>query len=210
MRTFNRKPVRSFRFHALVAGVWLPLAALGVGCQTNKPAEHAANPALRQLNIAPDASSADADRAALARFIGVWNFEGWSADPGGKRSSASGHTAGTIEDEHFVLLDFQVTSGELTGRAGRKAGSMILASEPGIGATMTAWGDSGPSITRLVGRVEGNGSAFSFRESRTPEGRRRVSLLFVFETDDSWTVEIRDDSVNGDPVVASYRFTRAT
>src|SRR5690606_31871573 len=98
---------------------------------------------------------------------------------------------------------------QLAGRAGRKSGSMIFASEPGVGPTMTAWGDASPAISRFQGRVEGNGSAFSFTEVKTAVGQRRHSVTIVFQTDDAWTAEIRDLTASGSPVVAKYRFTRA-
>ncbi|MCC6677421.1 MAG: hypothetical protein IT436_09775 [Phycisphaerales bacterium] len=190
--------------------IGLPIALLlASGCRAGSRAEHPVNPVLRPVNAPAGASQADIDRAALARFVGVWRFDGWSATPDGKRTSASGHAAGVIESEHFVLLDLKTTSGQMGGRAGRKSGSMIFASEPGIGATLTAWGDAAPSITRLVGRVEGTGSAFWFSEAKTPKDRHRHTMLITFETDNAWLAEIRDDTAGGSPVVASYRFTRA-
>ena len=185
-------------------------SVLATGCQSQSaPADRPANMALKRIDTPAGATQADADRAALARFIGAWNFDGWSAPPGSAHSQVSGRAAATIEREHFVLIDLQATSGELAGATGRRAGSMLLASEPGIGATLTAWGDACPSISRLVGQVKGNGSVFSFHEVTTPAGRHRHSLVITFETDDRWTAEIRDISVSGDPLLCSYQFTRA-
>jgi hypothetical protein len=187
------------------------IAALsGIGCQ-GQPAteEHPASPALRAIQTPADATTADIDRAALSRLVGAWNYEGWSVDQDSARREASGRAAGTIESEHFVLMDLQATSGELGGRAGRKTGSMIFASEPGVGPTMTAWGDASPSISRFVGRVEGNGSAFTFNEVRTADGRHRHALTIVFTTDNQWTAEVRNLTASGSPVVAKYQFTRS-
>jgi hypothetical protein len=184
--------------------------SLALGCQTqNAMTEHPANPALRRIEAPAGTTAADADRAALARFVGVWNFEGWSADQGSKRNSASGRAAGTIENEHFLLLDLQATSGQLSGRTGRKSGSMLFASEPGIGLTVTAWGDASPSITRLVGYIEGNASAYCFHEAKTPPGMHQHALTITFQTDDKWVAEVQDMTANDKPVVARYEFTRA-
>lgn len=179
------------------------------GCQSSSaPAAHfAANPALSPIQVPPGGSSCDADRAALARFVGVWNFDGW-ANSGGARTTASGKAAATIENQHFVLIDLQTTSGTVGARAGTKSGSMLLASEPGIGLTLTAWGDASPSMSRAIGRAEGNASAFMFEEARTPAGMHRLSITMTFETNDRWVASIHDLSVGGQPRVAQYTFTR--
>jgi hypothetical protein len=182
---------------------------VGAGCKSASTGEeYAHNPALRRITPPEGATPADADRAALARFVGAWNFEGWSSDQGSARVSATGRAAATIENQHFVLLDLETTGGELGGRAGRKSGSMLLASEPGIGATLTAWGDAAPSISRLVGRVEGNGAAFVFDEVKAPSGKHRHAMVITFQTDDKWSAEIRDVTAGERQVVARYEFTR--
>jgi hypothetical protein len=171
-------------------------------------AEHPENPALRTLACPEGAASADANRAALARFVGVWNFEGWSSD-GSAHVPATGRAAGVVENQHFVLLDLQATAGKVGQPPARKAGSMLLASEPDIGVTLTAWGDASPQIRRLVGRCEGKGSAFVLNEVRHGQDGRDLSMTIVFETDDRWTAEFRDTAMEGKPVVARYTFTRA-
>jgi hypothetical protein len=197
----------------VVRGVTLLCSAaalFGPGCQTNSDtSEYAPNSALRRIESPPGATETDSDRAALARFIGVWNFEGQSLVDGSLKPMTSGRAAASIEDVHFVLLDLEATAGELSGRAGRKSGSMVFASEPGIGLTLTAWGDASPSITRLVGGVEGDGSRFNFNEMKTPPGLPRHSITITFETDDRWVAEFRNVAASGRPVVARYQFTRA-
>lgn len=180
------------------------------GCQSESAAsKYTVNPALRPIAFPSGGTPSDADRATLARFVGVWNFEGGTQAPDGTRINAKGIVAGVIEDEHFVLLDIEVTEGQLAGRAGRKAGSMFLAAEPGIGMTLTAWGDASPSISRLIGEVHGNGSVFTFREARTPPGRRRIGLEIQFESDDRWVAEVMESTAQNARVVARYAFTRA-
>ncbi len=185
-------------------------AGLTAGCRCGEStAEHASNPALRRIETPANASPADADRAALARFVGTWAFDGWATGRDGEHTTSSGRAAGVIEDEHFVMIDLQATSGQMGGRAGRTSGSMLLASEPGIGLTLTAWGDASPSICRSVGRVEGNASAFTFREARNAGGSRGVRLTITFQTDDRWIAEISDATADAHPVVARYEFTRS-
>ncbi len=164
--------------------------------------------ALRPIVTIAGASAADRDRAALARFVGDWKFEGF-AQNGVERTPGSGQAAATIEREHFVLLDLQAAEGQLSGRAGRKSGSMIFASEPGIGLTLTAWGDASPTITRMVGSIEGNASRFTFKEMPTAPGLHRHTMMFDFVTDDRWIAEIRDESERNSPIVARYEFVRA-
>lgn len=188
----------------LVAG---PLWAAGCQAIPQEPEGSPPNPALRSIRVPPSASPADADRAALARFVGAWDFEGWSGHEG-RRTQGAGRAAAVIEDEHFVLLDLEATTGQLGGRTGRKSGSMILASEPGIGVTLTAWGDAAPSISRLAGRAHGNGAVFTLDEARTPAGRPRLSMTITFETDDRWVAEIRERGRTSPPL-ARYTFTRA-
>ncbi len=190
----------------LLAGAGAFLA--GCSGQKDLSSGQERNPALRRMETPPGGTQADADRAALARFVGVWTFEGWSTDTGGVRTPASGDAAAVIENEHFVKIDVVATSGKLGGRAGRKGGSLLLASEPGVGVTLTSWGDASPSISRLIGRSEGEGSQFTFQEARTPEGVRAVSLKVTFETDDRWLAQVSDASTPNGPVVASYTFTR--
>jgi hypothetical protein len=185
-------------------------ALCAAGCQTTGTQnEHPSNAALRPIQSPSGTSRADRDRAALARFVGVWTFSGWSVDPNGNRAHSAGLAAAAIEDDYFVLIDIRATAGQLGGRAGRKGGSMLLASEPEIGVTLTAWGDASPSVNRLIGRTEGEGASFVFDEAKTPGDRHRLSLNVTFETDDRWTAEIRDITATGRPLIASYTFNRS-
>lgn len=197
---------------SMCAGVGLCAAMLiNAGCQSGQTAaEHPANPALRRIETPPNASQADVERAALARFVGTWDFKGWSGAPGAERSQVAGRAAGVIENGHFIMMDMQVTSGQLAGRTGRKSGTMLLASEPGLGLTLTAWGDASPSISRSTGKAEGNASAFSFRESRTPKGAGSMTLTITFQSDDHWVAEIGDAASDGNRSVARYEFSRSS
>src|SRR5262249_53142580 len=118
-----------------------------------------------------------------------------------------GIAAAVIEDEHFVRLDMKSTEGQLGGRAARNHGTLMFASEPGIGLTLTAWGDGSPGISRLTGTVPPDGSTFTSTEAKTPSGIERVQLSITFQTDNQWTAEIRD-LAGQHPAIASYRFTR--
>jgi hypothetical protein len=174
------------------------------GCQSDGPAvSNAPNPALRQLQSPSNATAADADRAALSRLVGVWNFEGWSRGSSGERHEASGTAAASIEHEHFVLFDIRSNVGPLSGRTGGTSGSMLFASEPDKGLTLTAWGYASPAIRRFSGTVHGNGSAFALKETG-----RGTSMTLTFETDDRWVAEVRDAGSGEQSVIARYTFTR--
>lgn len=212
MIPFSKQPRHASRCapRAILAG----LLALSGACLTACESQHASrdqsvNPALRHIEPPPGGDSHDADRAALARFVGVWEVAGWSGTQADVKESLRGIAAATVENGHFVLLDMLITDGQLAGRVGKKTGSMLLAVEPDIGLTLTAWGDASPGIGRSVGRVEGAGSRFHLRETRTPPGRRAVSMDIEFQTDDRWTARIQDASDSSMPVIAYYTFSRA-
>ncbi len=191
----------------LLAGV-LALLSVGLsGCQCGPSAQtYSQNPALRPIQPPAGATSSDADRATLGRFVGIWKFEGWTAGTDGSRQPVAGNAAAAIESEHFVLLSIHSTTGQLAGRAGRTVGSMLLAAEPQVGITLTAWGDASPFVRRLTGQSHGNGSVFSFSEPK-----RGMSLTLTFETDDRWVAEARETDASGQAAaVATYTFTRAT
>lgn len=200
------------RGRALGSLLGVGVLALATGCQSMEDTTgNGVNPALRELQTGPNATSADKQRAALSRLVGVWTFTGWTSDAGNwaeRPFDVTGVAAGVVEDESFVLLDLQVTSGELTGHSARKTGSMLFASEPGVGATVTAWGDASPSISRLVGEIVNHGANFNYTEHRTPQGRGRVSLSIEFVTDDRWVAEIRDMGLETRPIVGRYVFER--
>lgn len=177
------------------------VVGLSTGCQSDASSRD------QKENAAMTASSAEADRATLARFVGVWTFEGWTKGSDGVQHAANGHGAGAIEKGHFVLLEVQTTAGEFGGRTGERSGSMLFASEPGIGVTLTAWGDSSASVSRLVGTVNNSG-VFAFNEVTTPGDRPRASLVITFESNDRWIAEIRDVTAARTPMTARYQFTR--
>jgi len=189
---------------ALIASVLacLPFGLTGCQCGSSAPT-YSQNPALRQIQPPANATAADADRATLARFVGVWTFEGWSVAADGTERTVAGNAAAAIESEHFVLLTIHRTSGQLAGRAGRTVGSMLLASEPEVGITLTAWGDESPFVRRLIGKTHGSGSVFSFDERN-----RGLSLTLTFETDDRWVAEARESNNGAQSVVARYKFSR--
>lgn len=179
------------------------------GCQSSpKVADNAVNPSLSRLNVPEGAAPIDADRAALARFVGVWRFEGVLVNANKEQTTVQGSAAGTIEKEHFVLLELAPSSGQLGGRAMRSAGSMLFAAEPGVGLTITAWGDAAPAVSRMTGTTSLKGGVFSFTELRTPTNAARLGLSITFETDDRFVASISDLSKPGRPFLARYTFTR--
>lgn len=195
----------------LAAGASIAIGTLPGACSAPTAArDQTVNPSLRAITPPPGASVEDADRAMLARFVGVWDFTGRIGDQIAENDQTRGLAAAVVEDGHFVLLDMMTARGQLGGKVSRKSGTMLLAVEPGIGLTLTAWGDASPAITRATGHVEAAGSRFLLRESRTPQGRGKVSMTIEFQTDDRWTAEVRDESSSGRPVIAKYTFTRVS
>jgi hypothetical protein len=137
----------------------------------------------------------------------VWNFDGWSADPGAAREHSSGRAAGTIENTNFILLDIQATNGQMVRG---KSGSMLFAVEPGIGPTLTAWGDASPRVGWLTGSAHGDASVFRYSDTgAVAVGAHRHSVTITFAGNDQWTLDIRDLTSSGGPVVGEYAFTRA-
>ncbi len=204
--------LHSMRARACWMMIGIGAMALIGGCQSMEDATgNGVNPALRPLQTGPDATDADKQRAALSRLVGVWTFAGWSgatADWDTRAPDVAGLAAGVVESGYFVLLDLDVTSGEFAGSDQGKEASMLFASEPGVGATVSAWGDAAPSISRLVGEIVNNGANFNYTELRTPEGRGRVSLSIEFVTDDHWIAEIRDAETEPHSIIARYDFQR--
>ncbi|MBX3389422.1 MAG: DUF1579 family protein [Phycisphaeraceae bacterium] len=149
---------------------------------------------------------ADADRGQLAKLVGAWRFEGsWSGEDGQKHS-VQGRAAGVLVNNFFVLLDVQTTSGELAGQTSRQEGSLLFASEPGKGLTVTAWGDASPSITHLIGHSEEGGKVLTYLPASGPSNA--VAVVVRFEGDNHFSTEISAGS--GGKGVAEYTFTRAT
>ncbi|MBS0186524.1 MAG: hypothetical protein JSS51_00545 [Planctomycetes bacterium] len=179
--------------------VLLALASTGValmmsGCQSSGSCCVANN---SEAAIA----KADAARAQLSRLVGAWDLDGWWKGNGNDRNTVHGRAAGVLENQYFVLMDVQTTSGEMAGRTARKSGSFLFASEPGIGLTASAWGDASPSISRFVGTAQGNGIVFKPAHNAYPN----AELVLTFESDNRFTAEV----VQGSDVHASYTFTRS-
>lgn len=181
-------------------------SAVFCGCAGTPPrVGDAPNASLRALEIESGAPQSDADRMKLTRFIGVWSFRGTVTDEGGGTREVAGTAAGVLEDSHFVLLDVEATQGAFAGETGRKSGSMLFASEPGKGLTVTAWGDGAPAVRRLIGATNSDGSVYEFRAMHGQKHGAGVGMRIVFETDDRWTATLTRHS---GPARASYVFTR--
>lgn len=205
MNTKLQFPTRWARHCAACAGATVVVSAMWMsGCASTPPrVTDGSNPALRAIESPSGASQLDSDRIKLARFIGVWSFQGTVAGEGGSTRAVAGTAAGVLENGHFVLLDVQATNGEFAGGSGRKSGSLLLGGEPGKGLSVTAWGDGAPEVRRLVGATNADGSVFEFREVHG--GSARVTLRMVFETDDRWVATI---TRGNDSARAVYTFTR--
>lgn len=196
--------------HRPIVAAGLVICACTCGCASGPPhADDRANPSLRTLQPPASGGQANIERATLARLVGAWTFTGSVSRPEGGSGTVAGRAAGVIEHEHFVLLDIAATEGQLAGRSGRLFGSLLFASEPGIGLTVTAWGDANPWVTRLVGDVNPDGSRFVFDDESVPSSDLDVALSIVFETDDRFVVEVRDTDRAGSPALATYVFTRS-
>jgi hypothetical protein len=176
------------------------LALVGVamvgGCQTG-------NASSTSSDASFSTATADSDRAHLVKLVGEWQFEGSWSGADGKQNAVQGRAAGVLVNNYFVMLDVQTTSGELAGRTTREDGSMIFAAEPGVGMTVTAWGDASPTVTRLVGRTEQGGNVFNF----VPAGgtANAAALIVRFDGPDRFTTQLNPGAVLSS---ANYTFTR--
>lgn len=173
--------------------------ALGglTACQTGGSSSNNSNSSF-------SASRADSDRALLTKLVGDWQFEGAWSGADGKSNTVKGRAAGVLVNNFFVLLDVQSTEGQLAGRTTREDGSMLFAAEPGMGLTVTAWGDAAPSVTRLVGSSRDNGNVFNFLPA---DGTgNAVALVIRFDGPDRFTTQLNPGAALSS---ASYTFTRA-
>jgi len=192
--------LKSCAFRACL-GILGSIAAIGLGgCQTNKSGACCAADASYSV------AQADSDRGLLAKLVGDWRFEGSWTGAGGVKNNVQGRAAGVLVNNYFITMDVQTTSGELAGRTSRDEGSILFASEPGIGLTASAWGDASPSITRLVGHSESNGSILAY----VPAGGNSNAVAFTirFDGENSFIANITGGS-NGQRA-ATYTFTRVT
>jgi len=193
----NTPRVLRARFNLAVGA--LALAGLGFvgGCQTGNTSSVSSDSSFTTAR-------ADADRALLAKLVGAWQFEGTWSGANGVQNTVQGRAAGVLVNNYFVLLDVQTTSGELAGRTSRDEGSILFAAEPGVGMTVSAWGDASPSIVRLVGRAEQGGNVLSF----APAGNsaNATALVVRFDGPDRFTTQLNPGAALSS---ASYTFTRA-
>lgn len=173
------------------------VAMLG-GCQTGNSSSGSSDSSF-------STSRADSDRALLVKLVGDWQFDGFWSGADGVKHNVQGRAAGVLVNNFFVMLDIQTTSGELAGRTTREDGSMLFAAEPGLGVTVSAWGDASPSVTRLVGRSESDGSVLSFLPAQG--AANAVALVVRFDGPDRFTTQINPTAALSS---ASYTFTRAT
>ncbi|MBX3378669.1 MAG: hypothetical protein KF805_01120 [Phycisphaeraceae bacterium] len=148
---------------------------------------------------------ADSDRALLAKLVGEWRFSGAWAGADGTNHNVEGRAAGVLVNNYFVMLDVQTTAGQLAGRTSNNDGSMLFAAEPGVGMTVSAWGDASPSITRLVGRAD-DGPMLTFLPASGPSNA--VAMVVRFEGDNQFSTEISGGA--GGSGKANYTFTRVT
>lgn len=178
----------------VVGGLMLVAMA---GCQTGNAPSGAANSSF-------SIQAADSERTHLAKFVGDWQFEGSWSGADGKPHPVQGQAAGVLVNNFFVMLDIQTTSGELAGRTTREDGSIVFASEPGVGVTVTAWGDASPNVTRLVGRSEQGGNVLRF----VPAGgtANAVALVVQFDGPNRFTTQLNPGAALSS---ANYTFTRS-
>src|SRR5262245_23176589 len=83
-----------------------------------------------------DTAALQADRALLAKFVGAWDYQGWSQVTPDVRRESKGRAAGVIERTHFLLLDTEsiITQG---GKTRKLEGSILFSVEPGEGLMLT-------------------------------------------------------------------------
>jgi hypothetical protein len=146
----------------------------------------------------------DADRALLAKFVGAWEYEGWSIPEGETRRSSKGIASGVVEHAHFVLFD---TLGEVEQGDDARAikGSILFSVEPGVGLMLTSWSDDSTSVHRFDGDIENDGMRFVFLSYQPLWGPgSKVKLVIEFASRDQWTATFHRNGA----VVAEYTFSR--
>ncbi|MGH7242030.1 MAG: hypothetical protein ACREJD_01260 [Phycisphaerales bacterium] len=186
--------MKSGAVRACIAAI-VAAGSLGLGgCQTGSPACCAADSSYT-------VARADADRALLGKLVGDWRFEGSWSENGGATNNVTGRAAGVLVNNYFVMMDVQTTSGQLSGRTSRDEGSILFATEPGMGMTISAWGDASPAITRLIGRAENGGSVLEYRAANSAGSA--ASVVVRFENENRLTIDL-----TGPKGSATYRFSR--
>lgn len=149
---------------------------------------------------------ADRDRQSLGRMVGEWRVRGWSEVITGDRSSLTGTATGVVDGAYFLRLDMRLTA---EGAAARPvSGTVTLASEPGLGVTMSSRFDDAPSISRFVGTASSDGATLLLHESGTTTAaglRRDVTLRFL--SADEWVVDVAAAS-GGRRQLGWFMFTR--
>jgi hypothetical protein len=180
------------------AGALLGSLALLAGCC------HSTHCAPTTRSAHADEQTLDAERAQLAKFVGAWEYEGWSIPEGESRRAAKGIASGVIEHAHFVLFD---TLGEvMQGDDGRAIkGSILFSVEPGVGLMLTSWSDDSTAVHRFDGDIENYGLRFVFTSYQPLWGPgSRVKMVIEFSTRDQWTATFHREGA----VVAEYTFNR--
>jgi len=116
------------------------------------------------------------DRAALTRFTGAWEVEGWSSELDGNRRDVTGMARGS-GDRDVVSIDITVEPdvGESS------VGTLTLIAENDGGVTMTSRFDGARVSTRYSGHATRDGEVITLTE-RDPDAsgmRRRIVIRFL-------------------------------
>lgn len=147
----------------------------------------------------------DHERVALAKLAGNWQATGWSHVMGSGRHEVTGTAVGIVENSYYVTVDLTLVVDEVTGET--NTGTLMFASEPGRGLTMSSRFSTSPSPSRYTGHASSDGNAFTLEEmtAQADGMRRRVNIRFL--TRDQWVADITDLNANN-RVVSSFTFTR--
>jgi hypothetical protein len=182
-----------------------------IGDQNRRKAENATASGQTGAGVSSAGSSsavaaADQDREILSRLAGRWSISGWSEVVASDRRDLRGTAEGSVEQNYFLRLDVSLGVDPTSGQA--QSGTLIFASEPGRGMTLSSRFSDAPSTSRFVGSSSSDGRSLTLDEvDSTIKGiRRRVVIRFF--SDDEWLADVSNAAAAGSPRLGSFRFTR--
>ncbi|MEM8757352.1 MAG: glycine zipper domain-containing protein [Planctomycetota bacterium] len=151
--------------------------------------------------------AADIDRVSLVQFDGRWAMEGWVETEDGTTIQVEGAARGYVGQRYFVDVDVDGLADPRSGEA--ITGRFQLASEPGLGLTMTTRFSTAPNKGRYLGDVDESGTRFTLQPLQLADGPRAATEIELrFFDDDSWTAAVRRWSKGRQRVTERYTFTR--
>jgi outer membrane lipoprotein SlyB len=150
---------------------------------------------------------ADRDRVSLLLFEGGWEMSGWVELDSGEQVRLRGEASGFVQDSYFVVLEIK---GLADGRTGQEiTGTFDLASEPGLGVTLTTRFSTWPTPTRFAGETSDDGRLIRLRPLKLAEVPRPTTEIEIrFVGADTFTADVTRVEGGERRVAERYTFTR--